>query len=75
MFDTADWSHRGDYIGKHGVDPVEADEAMADPDRVVLKPDPASRSGRGVRIIGYFDHRPGRSDGDRARSRGHHDRC
>ncbi len=53
MFDRADWSHRGDYIAKHGVDPVEADEAIADPDRVVLKPDPASKSGRGVRIIGY----------------------
>lgn len=53
MFDTADWSHRGDYIAQHGVNPVEADEAVADPDRVVLKPDPASKSGRGVRIIGY----------------------
>lgn len=36
VFDTADWSHRGDYIAKHGVNP-----------------DPASKSGRGVRIIGY----------------------
>ena len=53
MFDTADWSHRGDYIAKHGVNPVEADEAIADPDRVVLNPDPASKSGRGVRVIGY----------------------
>lgn len=53
MFDTADWSHRGDYIAKHGVNPVEADETIADPDRVVLNPDPASKSGRGVRIIGY----------------------
>lgn len=53
VFDTADWSHRGDYIAKHGVQPTEADEAIADPDRVVLNPDPASKSGRGVRIIGY----------------------
>jgi len=53
VFDTADWSHRGDYIAKHGVNPVEADEAIADPDRVVLNPDPASKSGRGVRVIGY----------------------
>ena len=53
MFDTADWSHRGDYIAKHGVTPAEAEEAIADPDRVVLNPDPASKSGRGVRLIGY----------------------
>ena len=53
MFETADWSYRGDYIAKHGVAPDEADEALADPDRVVIKPDPASKSGRGVRIIGY----------------------
>jgi uncharacterized DUF497 family protein len=53
VFDTADWSHRGDYIAKHGVNPAEADEAIADPDRVVLSPDPASKSGRGVRVIGY----------------------
>jgi hypothetical protein len=51
VFETADWSHRGDYIAKHGVTPDEADEALADPDRVVIKPDPASKSGRGVRII------------------------
>ena len=49
-----DWSHRRDYIiAKHGVTRAEADEAIADPDRVVLDPDPASKSGRGVRIIGY----------------------
>lgn len=53
MFETADWSHRGDYIGKRGLTPVEADEALADPDRLVIDPDPASKSGRGVRIIGY----------------------
>jgi hypothetical protein len=48
----ADWSYRGDYIIRHGINPAEADEAVADPDRVVLNPDPASKSGRGVRIIG-----------------------
>jgi hypothetical protein len=53
LFDTADWSHRGDYIAKHGVTPAEADEAIGDPARVVLNPDPASKSGRGARIIGY----------------------
>ncbi|MGO9155860.1 hypothetical protein [Mycobacterium sp.] len=39
MFETADWSHRGDYIAKHGVTTDEADEALAAPDRVVIKPD------------------------------------
>jgi uncharacterized DUF497 family protein len=53
VFDRADWSHRRDYIATHGVSPAEADEAIADPDRIVLDPDPASKSGRGVRIIGY----------------------
>ena len=47
-------SYRRDYIvQKHGVTEDEADEAMADPDRVVLDPDPATTSGRGIRIIGY----------------------
>jgi uncharacterized DUF497 family protein len=53
VFDMLNWSHRGDYIAKHGVSQAEADEAIADPDRVMLSPDPASKSGRGVRIIGY----------------------
>jgi hypothetical protein len=54
VYETADWSHRRDYIvAKHKVTSVEADEALADPDRVVLDPDPASKSGRSVRIIGY----------------------
>ena len=53
MFEAADWSHRGDYIAKHGVTSAQADEAIADPERVVINPDPASKSGRGVRIIGY----------------------
>jgi uncharacterized DUF497 family protein len=54
VYETADWSHRRDYIvAKHGVTSVEADDALADPYRVVLEPDPASKSGRSVRIIGY----------------------
>lgn len=32
----ADYSHRGDYLAKHGVTPAEVDEAIADPDRAVL---------------------------------------
>jgi uncharacterized DUF497 family protein len=38
---------------RHGISPAEADEALSDPDRVVLDPDPASKSGRGTRTIGY----------------------
>jgi hypothetical protein len=54
VFESADWSHRRDYIiAKHRVTPAQAEEALADPDRLVLVPDPASKSGRGVRIIGY----------------------
>ena len=53
MFELADWSRRGDYIAKHGVTPAQADEATADPERVVIDPDPASKSGRSVRIVGY----------------------
>ncbi len=51
---NVDWSHRGDYVAlKHGVRPQEANEALRDPERVVIAPDPASKSGRGVRVIGW----------------------
>jgi hypothetical protein len=53
VFDVADWSHKGDYIAKRDLTPDQANEALADPVRVVINPDPASKSGRGVRIIGY----------------------
>lgn len=49
-----DWSQRGEYIvAKHGVVPEEADEALLDPDRIVIAPDYNSTSGRSVRIIGF----------------------
>jgi hypothetical protein len=55
---AVDWSKRGDYIvAKHGVTPAEADEALSDPDRVVLDPDYNSQSGRGVRTIGFCPSR------------------
>ena len=51
---TADWSERGEYIlARHGIHPTWADQALDDPDRVVITPDPASKSGRGVRTIGW----------------------
>lgn len=54
MFGHADWSHRGDYIvEKHGVAPEEADEALLDPERVVIDPDYNSASGRSIRVIGF----------------------
>ena len=54
MYGHADWSHRGDYIvAKHGVTPEEADEALLDPERIVIDPDYNSTSGRSVRIIGF----------------------
>lgn len=54
MFGHIDWSHRADYIvAKHGVTPDQADEAVSDPERVVIDPDYNSTSGRSVRIIGF----------------------
>lgn len=53
VHDFLDWRYRGDYIVKHGVSPELADEAFCDPNRLVLDPDPASRSGKTVRVIGW----------------------
>jgi uncharacterized DUF497 family protein len=50
----ANWWHRGGYIiAKHGVNSRWADEALDDPDALVYVPDPASKSGRGIRTVGY----------------------
>lgn len=53
MGEGHDWRHRGDYIAKHALTPDVADEAFADPNRLVIDPDPASVSGRIIRIIGW----------------------
>lgn len=37
----------------HGITPEVANEALGDPDRVVIAPDYNSRSGQSVRIIGF----------------------
>jgi len=51
---SVDWSERSEYIWtKHQTTVEQANEALTDPDRVVLDPDPASRSGVSVRTIGY----------------------
>ena len=47
------WRLRGGYIAKHGLTPEVADEDFADPNRLVIDPDPASISGRTIRIIGW----------------------
>ncbi|HUE60533.1 MAG TPA: hypothetical protein VMO88_13205 [Acidimicrobiales bacterium] len=49
-----DWSYRADYMReRHGIEVEWANEALADPDALRIDPDPASRSGRSVRTIGY----------------------
>ncbi|WP_234785136.1 hypothetical protein [Mycolicibacterium elephantis] len=69
---AADWSMRGKYIAKRRMTPGIADEALDDPDAVVLDPDPASKSGVSVRTIGFSlifdalidgDHRRGGRQG------------
>ncbi len=53
VYERTDWSHRGDYIVEtHAVTAEEADEAIGDPERIVIDPDYNSTSGRSVRIIG-----------------------
>lgn len=54
MFDGADWSDRGSYMhARHGISPVVADDALADPNCVVIDPDHASVTGRSDQVIGY----------------------
>lgn len=54
VFDRVDWTYRGAYMRQqHGITPEVADDALNDPDRVVIDPDYNSTSGRGVRIIGF----------------------
>lgn len=53
MSDGVDWQFRADYIWeRHGIRVAEANEALADPRRVRLNPDPASESKLGIRTIG-----------------------
>lgn len=55
---AADWSQRSDYIwAKHQITVAQVNEALTDPDRIVLDPDPASRSGVSIRTIGYSTSR------------------
>jgi len=38
---------------RHGVSPLEAEEAIDDPEAVLRSPDPASRSGKSDRYVGW----------------------
>jgi hypothetical protein len=40
-------------LARHGIQPAWAIEVLDDPDRLVITPDPASKSGRAVRTIGW----------------------
>jgi len=42
---------------RHQVAPQEANEAVSDIDAVWFGPDPTSKSGRSVRVIGYSHSR------------------
>lgn len=55
---AVDWNERSEYIwAKHQVTVEQANEALADPARLMLTPDPASRSGVSSRTIGYSPDR------------------
>ena len=72
MFMQVDWSHRSDYVLlRHGVTVSETEEALFDPERLVLEPDPASRSGRSVRVIGWIPAALGRAGHEVSERPGH----
>jgi len=49
-----DWQHGQQHMWEsHGLTPQEANEAVNDPDAAWFIPDYASRSGKGIRVIGY----------------------
>jgi hypothetical protein len=59
--ERVDWQYRGDYIrtrsarrpGDTDIEPEWADEAFADDDALIDSPDPASKSGKTDRLVGY----------------------
>ncbi len=40
-------------VVRHQVTPVEANDALDDPHALTLRPDPASQTGRSIRVIGW----------------------
>ena len=52
--EKVDFTYRADYVrDRHGIEVEWANEALADPDALQIVPDPASKTGRSVRTIGY----------------------
>lgn len=53
-----DWAHGAGHMqASHQITPEEANEAVTDIDAVWFDPDPHSKSGRSVRVIGYSHRR------------------
>lgn len=52
-YGAVDWSHRQAHIERKGFTTEQADEALGDPERLVIDPDPRSVTGESVRVIGY----------------------
>ena len=48
-----DWSHRREHLAETGVTVEQANEALGDPEMLVIDPDPRSVTGESVRVIGY----------------------
>ena len=58
MFSEVDWTHGVAHMwASHKLTPAEADEAVTDIDAVWFDPDPQSRSGQSVRVLGYSHSR------------------
>ncbi|WP_203454585.1 hypothetical protein [Jiangella aurantiaca] len=55
---NVDWTHGATHMwDRHQVTVTEANEALADPLAAVLDPDPKSKSGDSIRVIGYCPSR------------------
>src|SRR6185437_17049947 len=54
-YGSVDWSYRREHVEDKGFTTDEADEALDDPEKLVINPDPRSVSGESVRVIGYSD--------------------
>lgn len=54
MNENVDWSHgEAHMLEGHKVTVDQANEALDDPDRVLIQPDYNSKSGKSDRVIGY----------------------
>lgn len=54
VFERVDWTHGAAHmVANHGIRVEVADEALGDPNRVVIDPDYNSTSGQSVRVIGF----------------------